>query len=76
MTTHPNRSRRRADPDRNPLPAEVRAARLRAGLTQDAAALLVHSTLTAYQDYEYGRRRMHPGLWDLFQRKLSETANG
>ncbi len=54
-----------------PTPAEVRAAREAAGLTQTAAGQLVHSTLRAWQSWEApagtaAARPMHPGLWELF----------
>jgi DNA (cytosine-5)-methyltransferase 1 len=68
MTNHPNRSP--GHPGRNPDPAEIRAARKAAGLNQTQAAQLIHGTLRAWQEWEAGNRRMHPGLWELFQRKL------
>ncbi len=50
----------------SPTADEVRAARLAAGMTQDAAAETVLSARRAWQDWESGARRMHPGLWQLF----------
>lgn len=75
--THPNRSRRDFAPGRNPRPDEIRAARERAGLTQTEAAALIQSTLRAWQGWEategeQGARRMHPGLWELFQIKVAD----
>jgi putative transcriptional regulator len=64
MTAHPNRSRAAAAA--NPAPADVRAAREAAGLTQTQAAHLIHSTLRAWQEWEAANRRMHAGLWELF----------
>ena len=29
-------------------------------------ARLIHSTLRTWQDWEAGKARMHPGLWELF----------
>lgn len=55
---------------RHPTPETIRAARLAAGLTQTAAAALIHGTMRAWQDWEAGARRMHPGLWELFQVKV------
>ena len=49
-----------------PAPEAIRAARLAAGLSQTAAAQLIHSTLRTWQDWEAGVARMHPGLWELF----------
>lgn len=54
---------------RNPIPAEVRAARKAAGLSQTAAAALIHCTLRGWQEWEYGNRRMHPAFWELFRLK-------
>jgi len=50
-----------------PTPAEIRAARLAAGLTQSQAADLVCSKLRTWQQWEAGDRGMHPGLWKLFR---------
>ncbi len=69
MPNHQNRSRRTISPAANPTPDEIRAARERAGLTQDEAAALVLSTLRSWQRYEYGERRMHPAIWELFRIK-------
>lgn len=61
-------------PMNSPTPAEVRAARETARLTQTEAAALVHGTLRAWQGWEApagepAARRMHPGLWELFRLK-------
>lgn len=56
---------------RNPPPATIRAARKAAGLTQTEAARLVHASLRSWQDWEGGRRKMHPAIWELFCLKLS-----
>lgn len=71
MPNHPNRSKRApAAPGSNPRPSEIKAAREAAGLTQAAAAELIHSTLRAWQNWEAEggdeARRMHPGLFELF----------
>jgi len=60
-----------------PTPAEIRQAREAAGLTQTQAASLVHASLRAWQQWEAeegtpGHRRMHPGLWELFQIKTKK----
>jgi DNA-binding transcriptional regulator YiaG len=54
----------------NPQPADIRAARLSAGLTQTQAASLVHSSLRAWQQWEAGDRRMHPAFWHLFRAQI------
>ena len=68
MPTHPNRGPK--GPSANPAPEAIRAAREAAGLTQTAAAALIHGTMRAWQEYEAGNRRMHPGLWELFRLKV------
>jgi DNA (cytosine-5)-methyltransferase 1 len=57
----------RASNHPNPAPAEVRAARLAAGLTQNEAAALLLTGLRAYQQWESGERKMHPAFWLLFR---------
>lgn len=66
MTAHPNRSRRKDAPGRNPTPAEIAQAREEAELTQTEAAALIYATLRTWQDWEGGRRRMHPALWEYW----------
>jgi DNA-binding transcriptional regulator YiaG len=63
---HPNRSTT-PGPGANPTPEQIIQARKAAGLTQTQAAGLIFSTLRTWQDWEAGARRMHPGLWRLFQ---------
>ena len=67
MPSHPNRGPK--CPSSNPSPEQIRAAREAAGLSQSAAAALIHSTLRTWQDWEAGKARMHPGLWELFMSK-------
>lgn len=64
VSNHPTRS---GGPARNPRPAEIRAARERADLTQTEAAALVHTTCRVWQQWEAGDRRMHPAFWHLFR---------
>jgi len=59
-----------------PAPAQIRAGRLAAGLTQPEAANLIHGSKRARQDWEAGVARMHPGLWELFVLKTSIDALG
>lgn len=66
MPNHPNRSKKTNAPARNPTPDEIRAARHAAGLTQTKAAQLIHCTLRGWQEWEGGRRRMHPAFWGYF----------
>ena len=60
----------------NPTPAEIRAAREAAGLTQQEAGELIHGSRRAWQDYESGARKMHPGLWELFKTKAQACRAG
>ena len=53
-----------------PSPAEIRAAREAAGLTQSQAAALVRSGLRSWQQWESGDRKMHPAFWELFRIKV------
>lgn len=62
-------------PSSNPQPKDIRAARNSAGLTQSEAAALVYSTLSAWQRWEQGERRMHPGLWELFNIKTNQISS-
>ena len=68
MSNHPNRGQR--GPASNPSPEAIRAAREAAGLTQKQAGALVYSD-RIWESWESGRQRMHPGLWELFQIKVS-----
>lgn len=66
---HPNRSKQNRDLAGNPTPAEIKAAREKAALTQAEAADLVRGSLRAWQNWESEEaenRRMHPGLFELF----------
>ena len=52
-----------------PTPAAIKFARAAAGITQTAAARLVHTTCRVWQQWESGDRRMHPAMWELFNHK-------
>lgn len=71
MPNHPNRSRR-GNSAVNPTPEQIRAAREKTGLSQSAAAALIYCGLRGWQEWEAGNRRMHPGLWELFNLKAIE----
>ena len=64
---HPNRGARTAAS--NPTPQAILEARVAALLTQEQAALLVHSTTRRWQEWEAGAHRMHPATFELFQIK-------
>lgn len=69
MPNHPNRGP--TGPFSNPTPEQVAEARKAAGMTQSEAAQAVRGTMRAWQEWEAGNRRMHPGLWELFRIKLA-----
>lgn len=64
MSNHPNRSRRKHAPGRVPTPAEIAQLREDMELTQTEAGRLVYASLRSWQDWEYGKRRMHPAIWE------------
>lgn len=53
-----------------PTSEQICAAREAAGLTQSAAAALVHANLRSWQKWEAGERAMHPAFWELFLIKM------
>ena len=56
-----------------PTPAEIRAARQAAGLTQAAAAALVQAGLRSWSHWENGDRRMPAATWELFRLKAGRA---
>lgn len=58
----------------SPPPEMIRAARAAAGLTQTQAAALIYCTLRGWQDWEAGKRAMHPAFFELFLLKASKNA--
>ena len=57
-----------------PTPAEIRAAREAAGLSQDAAAALLYKARSSWAQWEAregspNHRAMDPAFWELFQLK-------
>jgi putative transcriptional regulator len=63
MPSHPNRGK---SPGANPTPAQVLAAREAAGHSQLDAAELIFGSERGWQEYEAGRRRMHPAIWTWY----------
>lgn len=53
----------------SPAPEAIKAARAAAGLTQTQAAALIYCTLRGWQDWEGGKRAMHPAFFELFLHK-------
>ena len=74
MPSHPNRSKRNPSPARNPKPAEIRKARLKAGLSRKDSAALVYYSERSQESWEEGVRRMHPSAFELWRLKVAERA--
>ena len=76
MTSHPNRSKTNRAMRANPTPAEIRAAREKAELTQEEAARVIYGTLHSWQNWEsedpVHSRRMHPAIFELFLIKTKQ----
>lgn len=68
MSNHPNRGRA-GNAAASPTTEQIRTARESAGLSQTAAAALLHTTCRTWQQWEAGDRRMHPAFWELFRIK-------
>lgn len=69
--SHRDRSKKQHDPCHMPSPAEVKAARGWAGLSQREAADRVCGSQRAWENWEQPKgsaehRPMHSGLWRLF----------
>jgi DNA (cytosine-5)-methyltransferase 1 len=59
-----------AMPMPSPSATKIRETRIHLGYTQGEAATLLHSSIRAWQFWESGARKMHPGLWELFVVKV------
>lgn len=59
------------DKNKNPLPSAIKEIRSEIGISQTAAAALVHTTCRTWQQWEAGDRRMHPAFWELFKIKTN-----
>ena len=57
---------------KQPTPADVKSARIAAGLTQTRAAAVIHKKLLAWQRYESGNRAMDCALYELFMLKTGQ----
>lgn len=57
-----------------PSPKQIRQARKDAGLSQSAAADIVHANLRSWQKWEAGERSMHLAFWELFQLKTKSRS--
>ena len=73
MTNHPNRGASQTAAA-NPTPEAILQAREAAGLSQSEAGALIYSGLRSWQHWEWGTRRMHPGLFELFLKKTGKMS--
>jgi transcriptional regulator with XRE-family HTH domain len=55
-----------------PLPAEFRATREKAKLSQNEVAEMLGVHRNTVQNWEHGRRECHPVFWAYFNLKLEE----
>lgn len=49
-----------------PTPSDIIATRKSLGLSQSAAAAVVHADMRSWQRWEAGDRKMHLAFWTLF----------
>ena len=63
----------------SPAPEAIKAARAAAGLTQTQAAAMIYCTLRGWQDWEGGKRAMHPAFFEFFlqkaKKRIEDTRN-
>lgn len=57
----------------SPAPEAIKAARAAAGLTQTQAATLIYCGLRGWQEWEGGKRTMHPAFFELFLLKATQN---
>lgn len=55
---------------KRPTPAQIKAARIAANLTQEQAGARVHAALRTWQQWEGDDRAMPLAAWELFQLKI------
>ena len=56
----------------SPTPEEIKAARLKSGLTPPKAAKLVYIDRTSWTRYEAGKIKMTPATFELFLLKTGQ----
>jgi ribosome-binding protein aMBF1 (putative translation factor) len=55
----------------SPSADSVRAARVALAMSQPEFATLLRSSVRSVQEWEGGRRNMHPGVWRLLELELA-----
>ena len=58
----------------NPTPDQILVARLAAGLSQPEAGELILASKRSWENWEQGRVKMHPGLFDYFLIKTKQKS--
>ncbi len=58
---------------KTPTPEEIKAARIKAGLSQERSAEIVGREMRTWQYWENGDHNMPKGLWELY---ISKTQSG
>jgi transcriptional regulator with XRE-family HTH domain len=58
-----------------PTAQQVRDLRLQGTLTQEEAAAVIYLSRSGWQKVEAGQRKLHPGLWELWQIKTGLREN-
>ena len=66
------RKRRKRKMIETPTPAQIRAARLEAGISQKRAGQALFVGTRTWQKWEFGERAMMPALWELFLLKIGK----
>lgn len=56
---------------KNPSPRTILNARKKLGITQAQAAELLHCHYRTWEQWEAGKRKMHPAFWELWRIKVS-----
>ena len=56
----------------NPTPGQIRTARLASGLSQREAGGLILDSKRSWENWEQGRVKMSPGLFDYFLVKTGQ----
>lgn len=68
-----NRDKSQVEPRAsNPRPDEISGLRTDAGLTQQQAADLIRASKRSWENWEQGRVKMHPGLFDYFLIRIGQ----
>lgn len=60
----------------SPSAADIRDARLSAGLTQTQAAALIGYSLRAWQNWESGKVKIRPLIWQAWLSRLGKSSSG